>query len=188
MVYVLLADGFEDIEAVAPIDILRRAGVPLTTVGVTGLRVISSHGLVIETDETLDQVDAAKLDMLVLPGGPGTDNLKASPGVLSLLQTAARDGKLIGAICAAPGILAELGLLNGRRAVCFPTVEETLILHGAHIEKDRQVTHDRNLVTARSAGSAIEFALKLVAMLCGWPASETVRAAIHYEHGGKALT
>ena len=188
MVYLLLADGFEDLEAVAPIDILRRAGIPLTTVGVTGRRVTSKHGLTVEADTTLDGTGADDLDMLVLPGGPGAETLRTDPRVLALLQAAARDGRIIGAICAAPGILAEQGLLTGRRAVCFPSCEETLIEYGAHIERDKQVTHDRNLVTARAAGSSIEFALKLVAMLRGWPASESVRAAIHYEYTDRALT
>ena len=188
MVYILFADGFEDIEAVALVDILRRAGIDLTTVGVTGQRVTSSHGLTVEADAVLDEIDADTLDMLILPGGPGVDNLRSNPKVLTLIRDAARKDKLIGAICAAPGLLAEQGLLAGRRAVCFPSCEQTLTRHGAHIESDRQVTHDRNIVTAKAAGSAIEFALKLVAMLRGWPVSESVRAAIHYEHMDRALT
>jgi len=188
MVYLLLADGFEDIEAVAPIDILRRAGIPLTTVGVPERRVASSHGLVVEADIVLEELDAADLEMLVLPGGPGREGLRQSPRVSALIRDAARDGKLIGAICGAPELLAEQGLLNGRRAVCFPDSEEILIRHGARIERDRQVTHDKNLITARAAGCAVEFALKLVAMLRGWPAAESVRAAIYFENTEKTLT
>ena len=188
MVYLLLADGFEDIEAVAPIDILRRAGIPLTTVGVTGRRVTSKHQLVVEADAAPEEIDASDLEMLVLPGGPGVEHLKAAPQVISLIQKAAREGKLIGAICAAPGLLAKLGLLDGWRAVCFPSCEELLIQHGAHIERDRQVVQDRNLVTAKAAGAAIGFALKLVSMLRGWPAAEAVRADICYEYTDKALT
>ncbi len=188
MVYLLLPDGFEDIEAVAPIDILRRAGVPVTTVGLNGRPVVSAHNLTVEADATLADVKLSDMDMLVLPGGPGVQNYRKSEAALALVRDAAAAEKLIGAICAAPTVLAELGLLQGRRAVCFPSCEGTLVRHGAHIETDRQVTHDRNLITARAAGSAVEFALKLVAMLRGWTASESVRASIYYEGHDRALT
>ncbi|MDR3208105.1 MAG: DJ-1/PfpI family protein [Oscillospiraceae bacterium] len=188
MVYLLLADGFEDLEAVAPIDVLRRADIPLTTVGVSDRRVTSAHGLTVEADAVLDGLDVSDMEMLVLPGGPGVDNLRHSPAVKTLLRDAARAGKLIGAICAAPALLAELGLLKGKRAVCFPDCEQTLTDHGVHIETDRQVTHDLNIITARAAGSAVEFALKLTAMLRGWGAAEAIRAAIHHAEADKSLT
>lgn len=189
MVYILLADGFEDIEAVAPIDILRRADIEVTLVGVTGSTVVSSHGLAVKTEAPLEGVDAGDLEMLVLPGGGlGVDNLNKMPAVAALVKKTLADGKLVGAICAGPTILAELGLLDGRRAVCYPSCEETLKAHGAHIETDKLVTHDKNIVTAQAAGSSIEFALKLVAMLRGWAASEKVRRAICYEHVERSLT
>ncbi len=188
MVYLLLADGFEDIEAVAPIDILRRAKVPLTTVGVTGRKVVSKYGLSVETDAILSDIKTEGMEMLVLPGGPGVQHFKANPAVLELVKAADREGRLIAAICAGPTVLAELGLLSGRRAVCFPGCVEELVQHGARIETDKQVTSDRNIITGQAAGSAIEFALKLVAMLRGWAASEKVRAEIYYEGHGKALT
>ena len=188
MVYLLLAAGFEDIEAVVPIDILRRAKIPVTTVGVTGRLVTSSHGLIVESDLHIDALNAADMDMLILPGGPGVNNLRASPKVGELVRCAVLGNKLVGAICAAPELLAEQGLLNGRRAVCYPSSEETLVRGGAHIERDRLVTHDRNIITAKAAGASIEFALKLVAMISGWPASETVRGEIAYAHLEKCLT
>ena len=180
MVYLLLADGFEDIEAVTPIDILRRAGIPLATVGVTGKRVTSKHGLVVEADIVPDSVDRSDLEMLILPGGPGVDSLAASQFVQALTRETAQEGRLIGAICAAPRIPAELGLLAGRRAVCFPSCEETLILHGAHLQPERQVVVDLPFITAKAAGSALDFALALVSALRGQSLADEVRDEVCY--------
>ena len=178
MVYILLATGFEDIEAVAPIDILRRAEIPVVTVGVTGGFVASKHGLIVQPDARIESINAADLEMLVLPGGPGVDNLRSSARVTSLILETAKQGKPIGAICAAPGLLAELDLLRGRRAICFPSCEEQLTRHGALLERGARVVCDAPFVTAKAAGASIDFALALVSLLRGQPAADTVRGHI----------
>ena len=179
MVFLLLADGFEDMEAVAPIDILRRAEIPLCVVGVTGKQVTSKHGLVVQTDILLADIDATEIEMLVLPGGPGVARLKENPDVFVLVTETALSGKPIGAICAAPGLLAEWGLLRGRQAVCFPSCESSLTQNGALLDTCRQVVVDPPYVTAKSAGVSMEFALELVALLRGRSATETVFRDIH---------
>jgi 4-methyl-5(b-hydroxyethyl)-thiazole monophosphate biosynthesis len=168
-------------EAVAPVDVLRRAGLPVTTVGTPAQTVLSSHGVRVTADRTFDGLDASDLEMLVLPGGPGVETLRRAPEVLALLRDTVRQGRPVGAICAAPAVLAEQGFLDGRRATCFPGYEEELIRHGAHVEEGRAVVQDGPFVTARAAGSAIAFALHLTAVLRGQDEAEKVRAAICYE-------
>jgi 4-methyl-5(b-hydroxyethyl)-thiazole monophosphate biosynthesis len=189
MVYILLADGFEDIEAFAPTDLLRRADIPVSLVGVTGETVVSGRDVKVLADCRLADIDRDALEMLVLPGGgKGVDNLRADEGVLDLVRWAAAQGKLIAAICAAPTILAELGLLEGKRAVCYPSCEAMLRERGAKLQPDESVVHDRNLITGRAAGSCVEFGLHLVAMLRGYPSSERVRRDICCDQGFRALT
>lgn len=163
---VLLADGFEEIEAVTPIDVLRRAGVEVVTLGVTGKRVKGAHGLVIEADEPVAQAPE-ELDLVVLPGGmPGAENLARSPEVKGLVERVSRAGKRVAAICAAPAVaLAPTGLLAGRRATCYPGFE-------ARFAPDVQASTERvvvdgALVTSRGPGTALEFALALVEQLVG---------------------
>jgi 4-methyl-5(b-hydroxyethyl)-thiazole monophosphate biosynthesis len=185
---VILTDGFEDMEAVAPIDVLRRAGLSVTTVGTPAQTVVSSHGVRLTADRTFDGLDASDLEMLVLPGGPGVEALKRAPEVLALLRDAVRRDKPVGAICAAPSILAEQGFLAGRRATCFPGYEDVLIHHGAHVEEGRAVVQDGSFITARAAGSAVAFALHLTAVLRGRSEAEKVRAAICYETTDRRTT
>ena len=188
MVYVLLADGFEDMEAFAPIDILRRADIPVSLIGVGGESVRSSHGVPVQTDGGVDTVDRDALEMLVLPGGRGVETLRADAGTIGLIRYCCENRKLVGAICAAPALLAELGFLRDRRAVCYPSCEEILEAHGARVQRDERVTHDQNLITAQAAGACIEFGLKLAMMLRGWETSERVRKAICFVSGARALT
>ncbi|GHV37271.1 thiazole biosynthesis protein ThiJ [Clostridia bacterium] len=189
MVYIFLADGFETVEALAPLDILRRAEVETRLVGVTGDSVTSSHGLTVKTDCSLEEVTLDGCEMLVLPGGAqGTANLKKSAALRNLLAEAEERGILLGAICAAPTILAEAGLLRGRRAVCYPSLEGELLKAGASIPPDESVTHDRHIITARAAGSSLEFGLKLLAMLRGWAAAEKISRSIYYADGNRSLT
>ena len=129
MTYVFLADGFEEIEALTPVDILRRAGEKVITVGVTGKEVTGAHGIVIVADSTIEEESThnENPNLIVLPGGlPGADNLRANAIVRELILRADRSGALIAAICAAPRILGELGLLGGKRAVCYPGFEKYL--------------------------------------------------------------
>lgn len=160
MVYLLLADGFEETEAVAPLDVLRRAEIKVRTVGVTGDMVTGAHGIKMQADLAMEQIDTDTMTGIILPGGmPGTLNLQKDARVTELLKTAAAQDKLIAAICAAPMILGGLGLLEGRRATCFPGFEEEL--HGAQVE-DSGVVTDGSFITGRGAGVALQFGAAIV--------------------------
>lgn len=165
MVYVFLADGFEEIEAVTPIDILRRAQIEVTTVGVTGSTVTGAHGIQINTDIPIEYCNMQHAQMLVLPGGmPGTSNLEASKDVTQAICLAAQTGKYVAAICAAPSILGHLGILQGKHATCFPSFKNEL--SGALLTK-APVEVDGNIITSRGAGTAAEFAFSLARLLAG---------------------
>ncbi len=157
MVYVFLAKGFEELEALAPVDVLRRAGVVVKTVGVTGKRVSGSHGISVNCDITIGDAVFDDLDGIILPGGlPGTTNLESDETVNKFIDYAWENGKVIGAICAAPMILGRKGILSGKNAVCYTGFEKELI--GAHI-LDRPAVRDGNIVTGWGAGGAMDFAL-----------------------------
>lgn len=164
MVYCFLANGFEETEAIAPIDILRRSEIKVVTVGIGEEVVVSSHGIAVIPDITeVDFVPTEELDMILLPGGmPGTLNLEKSRTVQDAIDYCVKNNKWIGAICAAPSILGKKNLLNGKRATCFPGFEQ--FLNGAEIS-DELVVHDGKIITAKGAGAAIEFGLSLCAAL-----------------------
>jgi 4-methyl-5(b-hydroxyethyl)-thiazole monophosphate biosynthesis len=163
---VFLADGFEEVEAITPIDYLRRAGVEVTTCGVGGLMVRGSHGITVRADAGLADrpFRAADWDAVLLPGGiPGAPNLAASERVGATLEEAASAGKLVCAICASPAVvLAPLGLLKGRRFTCYPGMEAAVA--DALWSGDRVVV-DGNLITSRGAGTAADWALAVIAAL-----------------------
>ena len=164
--YVFLADGFEEIEGLTVVDVLRRAGVDTVTVSVMGRKEISgSHGIPVGADDVFEKLDMSDADLLVLPGGmPGTLHLKAHEGLRELLVTADREEKYLAAICAAPSVLSELGMLKGRKACAYPSFEETLDC--AEVLKVPVVT-DGHITTGRGMGAAIPFALRLTEILCG---------------------
>lgn len=166
MVYLFLANGFEEIEALTPLDLLRRAGVKVMTVGVGGGELITgAHGIAVRPDMIDTDFDDATPEMIILPGGmPGAKNLDVSPVVKTALQNANACGGILSAICAAPMVLGHLGYLRGKRAVCFPGFEGELL--GAIVTKSR-IEHDGNVVTSIGMGSALEFGLELVSCLCG---------------------
>lgn len=166
MVYVFLADGFEEIEALAPCDLLRRAEVETCLVGVSGKRITGAHGICIEADKTVFDISADDdFEMIVLPGGSvGTQNLAKSEEVGRFIERAAERGRYVAAICAAPTILGERGLLEGKCAVCYPGLEKKLI--GATVSA-KDVVCDDIFVTARGMGVSVEFGLMLVGLLCG---------------------
>ena len=177
MVYVFLANGFEETEAIAPIDILRRCELDVVTVGVGEEVITSSHGISVIPDITeVDFVPSEEIDMIVLPGGmPGTLNLEKSRTVQEAIDYCAENGKYIGAICAAPSVLGKKNLLKGKKATCFPGFEDFLLgaeFTGAPVELDGKI------ITARGAGVAVEFGLKLAEVLKGSAASDKVRAAM----------
>lgn len=162
MIYVFLANGCEEIEALTPVDILRRAERDVRTVGVGGKTVTGSHGIPIVCDLTEDEVIPGEMEMVILPGGmPGTLNLEKSEIVRSVVKYAAETGKWVAAICAAPSILGHMGLLKGRSAACFPGFEDQL---GAKAYEG-PVCVDGKFVTARGMGVSVEFSLKLVELL-----------------------
>lgn len=177
MIYIFLADGFEETEAIAPIDMLRRAGTDVVMVGIKNDAVKSSHGVPVLCDITDMQVELdERLEMIILPGGmPGTLNIEANPVVQQSIDYCVKNNIPIGAICAAPSILGKKGLLNGKEAVCFPGFEQ--FLTGARLSLDKVVT-DGIYTTAAGAGVAIEFGLRLVEVLCGKEKAESVRKAI----------
>ena len=177
MVLVFLANGFEETEAVAPIDILRRNGQNVITVGIGEEVITSSHGITVVPDVTeADMSLMTDIDMIVLPGGmPGTLNLEKSRTVQDTIDYCAANGKFIGAICAAPSILGKKGLLKGKKATCVPGFEE--FLEGADFTGE-PVEKDGNIITARGAGVAVEFGLKLVEALSGKPASDKIRESM----------
>ena len=177
MIYVFLADGFEETEAIAPIDMLRRAKKEVVTVGVTGKVVTSSHGVPVTADITQDEIQLNdQLEMIVLPGGmPGTLNEEASEQVQAAITYCAEQNRYLTAICAAPSILGHRGLLNGKHAVCYPGFEAHL--KGALLSQNK-VCRDGNVITAAGAGAAMEFALTLVCVLFGEEKSEEIRRSV----------
>lgn len=179
MVYVLLAPGFEEAEALVPVDLLRRANVETATVSLTGEPVPGSHGVTVLADVILDDVDLSKADMLVLPGGgPGYKNLGKEPKVEQLVRNAAEKGLWLAAICAAPTLLGRWGLLEGKNAVCYPGMEEGLT--GAQPRMDQGFVVDGKIITGRAAGSAFDFGLALVEALAGAAEADKVRHGIYY--------
>lgn len=177
MIYVLLAEGFEEIEALEPVDIMRRAGLEVATVGIAGKTVRGSHGIAVNADMELDGVEPEKMDALVLPGGPGHELLDASNEVHYLINTAHANGKYIAAICAAPSVIGKKGLLRDKNAVCFPGYED--YLYGARISGEKAVV-DGKFITARGAGAAAEFGFAIVTELCGAEAAQKLRRTMQY--------
>lgn len=176
MVYVFLAEGFEIIEALAPVDMLRRAKIDVKTVGVTGERVKSSCGVEVLADISINDLSKDDIEAVILPGGmPGTLNLEKSDEVQQAIDTAVSNSKLVCAICAAPSILGHKGLLEGKNAIAFPGFEKEL--NGALIS-DKYVVTDGNFITARGAGVATEFGLEIVKQLKNEELSESIRNTI----------
>jgi len=181
MVYILLGDGFEETEAIVPADLLRRAGVEVRLVGINGLSATGSHAITVQADMTLDQADPDQVELLFLPGGMGgVSAIQESPAALALVRAVYDKGKYVTAICAAPTILGKLGLLQGRKAVCYPGME--VLLAGAQVCRGKPYVVDGTIVTGEAAGSALPFGLKLVELLRGREAALQVAQAVHY-HG-----
>lgn len=160
MLYMFLAEGFEETEAIGTLDVIRRANIPVQTVGVTGKCVCGSHGVEIRADIEKSEIDLKKIDGVILPGGmPGTENLWNDADVISAVRHCAEHKLLLAAICAAPLIFGRLGLLSGHNAVCYPGYESEL--RRARIANSPAVT-DRNIITAKGAGVSMLFGAKIV--------------------------
>ena len=179
MVYVLLAPGFEEMEAIAPIDLLRRAGLDVNVVAVSdNITVTGAHQISFVADMLLADVVCDNVQAVILPGGiPGTPNLEASEGVHKLIDHAVSCGAVVGAICAASSILGHKGLLSGKNAICYPGFEKELT--GAVVDAGSYVVTDGEIVTARGAGVATEFGLELVKRLVSPEKAQALREGIH---------
>ncbi len=177
MVYVLLGTGFEEVEAIAPIDLMRRAGIPVLSVGVTGKTVYGSHNIGIEADITLDELDLTNLEMIVLPGGlGGVASARASEGALNALRFAWENNKFVAAICAGPTVLADLHITEGKQVTCFPSCEGNM--GTARFISDAACVRDGKLITGTSAGCAIPFGLALVEALKGTDTADAIAKQI----------
>ncbi len=176
-VLAILPEGFEELEAVAPIDVLRRAGCSVTVAALgPGIHVTGRNGITVHADTPIDSLPAETppFDCLLLPGGPGVQHLRASPAVRELVVRHHAAGKLLAAICAAPAVLHDTGLLAGRRYTAHPSVASELTA----ILADERVVRDGNIVTSRGAGTALDFGLALVAALVSPEKSTEIHAAI----------
>lgn len=176
MIYMFIAEGFEEIEALCPLDIMRRAGLEVTTVGVGSDRICGAHGITVETDMIHSDFRADDIEMIFLPGGmPGTLNLADCDTVIDAVRAAVDYDSYVAAICAAPSILGDMGLLRDKRAVCYPGFEDRLT--GAVIP-DEKVVLDGNILTAKGMGAAVEMGLKIVEIFRGKDAAQELRHAI----------
>ena len=165
MVYMLLGTGFEETEAIAPLDLLRRAGVEVQTVGITGKTVYGSHNIGIVADITPDEMDLESMEMIILPGGlGGVASARASKEALNALRYGWEHDRYVAAICAGPTVLADLGITDGRNATCFPGCESQM---GKATMVNAAAVTDGKLITGTSAGCAISFGLELIAALKG---------------------
>ena len=166
MVYVLLGTGFEEMEALTPVDLLRRAGVTVMTVGINGKMIRGSHGIALEADIELAQMDLTGMDMIVLPGGMGgVASVRACPEALDALRFAWDNEKYVAAICAGPTVLADLGITNGKNATCYPGC--TGGMGEAKLAENQAYVIDGRLITGTSAGCAVKFSLALVEVMAG---------------------
>ncbi len=178
MIYVFLAEGFEEVEALATVDVLRRAGLEVKTVGVSGSVVSGSHSIPVVCDAAIDDIQPdGSIDAVVLPGGmPGTINLEKDEKVNSFIDYAYANGKYVCAICAAPGILGKKGMLEGREAICFPGFEEYLL--GAKLS-DKSVCVDGKIITAKACGVALKFGKVIAEQFIGSEKAEALWESLY---------
>ena len=179
MVYIVLGHGFEEIEALAPCDILRRGGIDVMLAGIGGKTVKGGHGIEVTADCLVEDIDLDKADMIVFPGGSvGVESIADSAAAMTAMKNMYEKGKLVAAICAAPTLLAKLGILEGKKAVCYPGMEEEMA--GAEVVQESGVVEDGNVITARAAGSSIDFGLAILERLKDKETAENVKNSIYY--------
>lgn len=177
MVYVLLGTGFEEMEAIAPIDLLRRAGLEVKTVGVSGKTVYGSHGIGVEADVLPEEMDLDAMEMILLPGGlGGVASTRASKPALDALRYGWDQGRFVAAICAGPTVLADLGITDGRNATCYPGFEAQM--GSANMQPGAAAVRDGKLITGTSAGCAVPFALELIRALRGEEKAQAIAQQI----------
>ena len=178
MVYILLGTGFEETEAIAPCDILRRANIPVQFVGLNGREVYGGHNIGVCADITIGELDYTAMDMIVLPGGMGgVNSILACPAALDAVRFAWENGRYVAAICAAPTVLAALGITDGRRATCYPGLEGRM---GTADMQGTATVEDGKLLTGAGPGTAIDFGLLLVRALKGEAAAKKVYDGLVY--------
>ena len=176
MVYMLLGTGFEETEAIAPLDLLRRAGVDIQTVGLNGKIIYGSHGIGVEADIEIGQMDLTQLEMIILPGGlGGVASIRGSQAAMDAVRFAYENDKYTAAICAGPTVLADLGIPNGKNATCYPGCEGQM--GSANMVEAAAVT-DGKLITGTSAGCAVSFGLALIAALKGQEEADRIEKQI----------
>ena len=177
MVYILLGKGFEEIEALTTIDLLRRVDIKISSVSLTDdLMVEGGHGIHVKADITFDKIDFDELEMLVIPGGlGGVKSIGDKPAAMDLILSVRNVRKRLAAICAAPALLAKLDILKGLSVVCHPSVNNEILLAGARLLHNKQTANDQNLITGKAAGSSQEFALEIIAELLDRETSEKLR-------------
>ena len=177
MVYMLLGTGFEETEAIAPLDLLRRAGIGVMTVGINGKTVKGSHGIGIEADIELNELDLTDLEMIILPGGlGGVASIRANEAAMNAVKFAADNGKFTAAICAGPTVLADLGITDGKEATCYPGCEDGM--GSARMVADAAAVRDGLVITGTSAGCAVPFGLKLIEALKGSETADRIARQI----------
>lgn len=178
MIYVLLTNGFEEVEAITPIDIMRRAGLDVKTVAVSdNLYVTGAHNISVKADMNVDTVNCRDMDMLILPGGPGHAVLDKDRYVHEFIDYAWNNDKYIAAICAAPSIIGKKGILKGKKATAFPGYEK--YLYDAEVVSDKVVL-DGKIITAKGAGAAAEFGFMIVSVLLGEETANKLKESMQY--------
>ncbi len=178
MIYVFFANGFEEVEALTQVDMLRRCELEVKTVGIPSRMVKGAHGITVVCDILPEEMDFNKIDGIVLPGGmPGTLNLEQSADVQSAIDYCIGNDKIIGAICAAPSILGHRGLLNGKKAVCFPGFENEL---GDALYTDLPTVRDGNIITSKGAGTAFQFAFMLAEAFTDKHSADHLKAGVQW--------
>lgn len=176
MIYMFLADGMEEIEALCPLDLMRRAGLKVTTVGIDGIEIVGAHGITVKADISDTDYKDTDPELIFLPGGmPGTLNLAASETVTNAIKTAIKNNAYIAAICAAPSILGDMGILDGKEAICYPGFEDRLT--GAKISEKRVVL-DGKILTAAGMGVALEMGLKIIEIFCGLDVANNMKHTV----------
>ena len=179
MVCILLGTGFEEAEALVPADMLRRAKIDVRMAGVDGMEITGAHDIIVKADCAVTDVTVDELELLFLPGGlGGVDAIKSSPAAMELIRQAHEKGVKLAAICAAPTILAELGYLNGKKAVCYPSMLGQLT--GADTSHGEPVVVDGNIITGEAAGSAFTFGFKLIEVLKGAEKAKKICDSVYY--------
>lgn len=177
MVYIMLGTGFEEIEALTPVDLMRRAGIEVKTVGINGKVVYGSHNIGVEADLELSELHTSDAEMIVLPGGlRGVTSIRESRKTMEIVRKAYDRGVFVAAICAGPTVLADLGILDGKHATCYPGCEGGMA--EAIVEEKAAAVRDGSVITGASAGCAATFALALIEALKGEEAARTIREQI----------